>query len=132
MCNSVKALCFDLCDVVRQQLKTKCSEVYEVRGLASLLGVSSAKQGVISLSCHLKHGSVSEPVNFLCVVGCCMNEQVLDEEDLQECKLHVSSVLLSCNSGKKKKLTHFGTVLGCSKHANIFEVPEPTACITAF
>lgn len=31
-----------------------------------------------------------------------MNEEVLDEKDLQECKLLVSSVLLSCNSGEKK------------------------------
>lgn len=60
-----------------------------------------------------------------------MNEQVLDEEDLQDCKLHVSSVFLSCSSGKKN-LTHFGTVLSCSNYAKIFEVPEPSACITAF
>lgn len=39
-----------------------------------------------------------------------MNEQVLDEEDLRECKLHVSSVFLSCSSEEKKPDTFWNSL----------------------
>jgi len=50
---------------------------------------------------------------------------VLGEEYLQECNLHVSSVFLSCSSGKI-------TCVLEQNYINVFKVPEHFACVTAF